>query len=200
MQFESYLSHLQKEHDWSQEFILPAFGAWLGNEFINHQPIHSIGIDLGIDLDLPFISVLLSGLRCLYPESDFTLLYIKSKDTQVYMLSRLCKCLGVFKTTDPSGVEACSFIFREELICKIQSEVGSFMRRLFAESQRKLTLFDQQTYMPILNSIEKRNNVLERFDYSLNHKGDVVFSQFYHLERGNCCGSGCVNCPYGQRS
>lgn len=27
--------------------------------------------------------------------------------------------------------------------------------------------------------------------------GYVVFTEFYHLKRGNCCKSGCRHCPYG---
>lgn len=33
-------------------------------------------------------------------------------------------------------------------------------------------------------------------DYYLNEQGLFVFTQKYHLERGYCCGNGCVNCPY----
>ncbi|KAL4635050.1 hypothetical protein GN956_G14479 [Arapaima gigas] len=28
--------------------------------------------------------------------------------------------------------------------------------------------------------------------------GYKVFTEFAHLQRGNCCGSGCRHCPYGQ--
>jgi predicted GNAT family N-acyltransferase len=29
--------------------------------------------------------------------------------------------------------------------------------------------------------------------------GFVVFTEAYHLKRGNCCKSGCRHCPYGYR-
>lgn len=34
-------------------------------------------------------------------------------------------------------------------------------------------------------------------DYVINDEGNLVFTREYHLERGYCCKSGCVNCPYG---
>ena len=33
-------------------------------------------------------------------------------------------------------------------------------------------------------------------DYHINNAGLLVFTREYHLKRGYCCGSGCVNCPY----
>jgi hypothetical protein len=33
-------------------------------------------------------------------------------------------------------------------------------------------------------------------DYYLNEQGLFVFTKEYHLDRGYCCGNGCVNCPY----
>lgn len=36
----------------------------------------------------------------------------------------------------------------------------------------------------------------ENEDYYLNEKGLLVFTEKYHLERGYCCGNGCLHCPY----
>ncbi len=33
-------------------------------------------------------------------------------------------------------------------------------------------------------------------DYYFNNDGLVVFTKEYLLERGYCCGNGCMNCPY----
>lgn len=35
----------------------------------------------------------------------------------------------------------------------------------------------------------------ENIDYTLD-AGNLVFSRWYHLKRGNCCGNGCRHCPY----
>jgi hypothetical protein len=37
--------------------------------------------------------------------------------------------------------------------------------------------------------------LIEYIDYSLE-AGNLVFSPWYHLKRGSCCGSGCRHCPY----
>lgn len=33
-------------------------------------------------------------------------------------------------------------------------------------------------------------------DYYYNEDGLLVFTEAYHLKRGNCCGNKCINCPY----
>ena len=37
-------------------------------------------------------------------------------------------------------------------------------------------------------------------DYYFNGDGLVVFTKEYLLERGYCCGNGCVNCPYDYKN
>ncbi len=39
--------------------------------------------------------------------------------------------------------------------------------------------------------------LIEGIDYTINTNGDFVFTAYYHLKRGHCCQSGCINCPYG---
>ena len=41
---------------------------------------------------------------------------------------------------------------------------------------------------PIKELIEDRHYYMER--------GYMVFTEFFHLSRGHCCGSGCRHCPY----
>jgi hypothetical protein len=33
-------------------------------------------------------------------------------------------------------------------------------------------------------------------DYYSDSNGNLVFTKKYHLNRGYCCRSGCLNCPY----
>jgi hypothetical protein len=42
--------------------------------------------------------------------------------------------------------------------------------------------------------------IVEGEDYYVNEKGLIVFTERYHLKRGNCCGSGCRHCPYNYTS
>ncbi len=37
--------------------------------------------------------------------------------------------------------------------------------------------------------------VLQHYDYTIEN-GLWVFTSWYHLRRGYCCGNGCRNCPY----
>ena len=38
--------------------------------------------------------------------------------------------------------------------------------------------------------------LIEGIHYYLNKEGLLVFTEQYHLERGYCCGQGCLHCPY----
>ena len=38
--------------------------------------------------------------------------------------------------------------------------------------------------------------LIEGTDYYINDKGYVVLTEKYHLDRGYCCGNGCLHCPY----
>jgi Family of unknown function (DUF5522)/Oxidoreductase-like protein, N-terminal len=43
--------------------------------------------------------------------------------------------------------------------------------------------------------VEKDAGEDSRIDYRVV-TGRVVFTAYYLLRRGECCGSGCTNCPY----
>ena len=41
-----------------------------------------------------------------------------------------------------------------------------------------------------------RPDLIEGEDYYVNEQGLITFTAKYLLERGWCCGNGCLNCPY----
>ncbi len=43
------------------------------------------------------------------------------------------------------------------------------------------------------------NTLHEHIDYTIEN-GKYVFSKWYHLKRGYCCGNDCRNCSYQQKS
>ncbi len=38
--------------------------------------------------------------------------------------------------------------------------------------------------------------MIEGKDFYYNEQGFVVLTASYHLEKGFCCGNGCLHCPY----
>nr|WP_275126055.1 DUF5522 domain-containing protein [Zhouia amylolytica] len=42
----------------------------------------------------------------------------------------------------------------------------------------------------------KAEQLVETIDYYVNEDGNYVFTSWYHLRRGKCCGNGCLHCPY----
>ncbi len=42
----------------------------------------------------------------------------------------------------------------------------------------------------------KKKKLIEGEHFYYNEQGFMVLTAQYHLDNGNCCGNGCVNCPY----
>ncbi len=40
------------------------------------------------------------------------------------------------------------------------------------------------------------NNLIEGEDFYYNKDGYVVLTAKYHLNKGYCCGNGCLHCPF----
>jgi hypothetical protein len=41
-----------------------------------------------------------------------------------------------------------------------------------------------------------KKKLIEGEHFYYNEHGYMVLTAKYHLENGNCCGNGCLNCPY----
>ena len=41
-----------------------------------------------------------------------------------------------------------------------------------------------------------KHTLILNVDYYTNANGEMVFTKKYHLDRGHCCQSGCLHCPY----
>ena len=42
----------------------------------------------------------------------------------------------------------------------------------------------------------KDNDLIEGIDFYINKDGYIVLTEKYHLDKGFCCGMGCLHCPY----
>ena len=42
----------------------------------------------------------------------------------------------------------------------------------------------------------KQADLIEGVHYYINSDGYIVLTEKYHLEKGFCCGMGCLHCPY----
>ncbi len=45
-----------------------------------------------------------------------------------------------------------------------------------------------------------KKKMIEGEDFYYNEQGYMVLTARYHLERGECCGNGCLNCPYNYKN
>ncbi|MCK9395717.1 MAG: DUF5522 domain-containing protein [Methylobacter sp.] len=65
--------------------------------------------------------------------------------------------------------------------------------------QEKITEFintsSQQEVITVARNYRGNDQLIQGIDYSIEND-TYVFTQWYHLKRGSCCGNGCKNCPY----
>ena len=40
------------------------------------------------------------------------------------------------------------------------------------------------------------HQLVEQLDFYFDEHGYIVLTEKYHLEKGFCCGHGCIHCPY----
>jgi len=43
-------------------------------------------------------------------------------------------------------------------------------------------------------------HLIPGIDFYYNTEGFIVLTEKYHLDKGFCCGNGCVHCPYLYKS
>ena len=49
--------------------------------------------------------------------------------------------------------------------------------------------------LEIASQYRNDDRLIEYIDYTIEN-ASCVFTKWYHLKRGTCCGNGCRNCPY----
>jgi hypothetical protein len=52
-------------------------------------------------------------------------------------------------------------------------------------------------YAPPAATAFANQPLIEGLDYEVDNEGRWVFTRWFLLRRGKCCGIGCTNCPYG---
>jgi hypothetical protein len=46
----------------------------------------------------------------------------------------------------------------------------------------------------------RQKKLIEGIHFYFNEKGLMVLTKQYHLEKGFCCGMGCLHCPYNYQN
>lgn len=49
---------------------------------------------------------------------------------------------------------------------------------------------------PAFTTHARPGALVEGLDFVKDSRGYMVFTEWYHLKRGDCCGNGCRHCPY----
>ncbi|WP_374001475.1 DUF5522 domain-containing protein [Bdellovibrio bacteriovorus] len=59
---------------------------------------------------------------------------------------------------------------------------------------------DKKTALEVLQELHRQACEAKQDFYNDPETGYTVFTAFYHLQRGSCCGSGCRHCPWKKNS
>ena len=49
--------------------------------------------------------------------------------------------------------------------------------------------------LELASQYDNQKGLIESIDYTIEY-GEFVYSKWYHLKRGSCCGNSCRHCPY----
>ncbi len=94
-----------------------------------------------------------------------------------------CWCAG-YPAIMPISAEA-------ECLCR-----DCLTRAIGRRIAEMITSRSHQSMLEYAGRYRSDGDLIEHIDYTLE-AGNYVFSAWYHLKRGTCCGNGCRNCPYG---
>jgi hypothetical protein len=65
--------------------------------------------------------------------------------------------------------------------------------------QGRLDVLSFEEALTLAKQKTPSNRLLEHIDYTVKG-GNYVFTRWYLLKQGKCCGNGCRNCPYPAKS
>ncbi|MDH5380269.1 MAG: DUF5522 domain-containing protein [Cyclobacteriaceae bacterium] len=78
------------------------------------------------------------------------------------------------------------------LNCRCPSCLKELVKEKIEEFMGNLT----PENMDMIKALGTPDKTMEGIDYYINEAGLFVFTSWYHLRRGTCCGNGCKHCPY----
>lgn len=93
-----------------------------------------------------------------------------------------CNDLPQIFPLDPNKDCYCRSCLKREVQQKIANTLANLSKDTFAEIKK-------------LGEVE---HLVEGVDFYINESGYHVFTEWYHLRRGTCCGNGCKHCPYSK--
>ncbi len=77
--------------------------------------------------------------------------------------------------------------------CRCASCLGIVVAQKIEEA---ILEYSHNEILQIASQYRDQKSLIRNIDYTIE-SGNYVFSSWYHLKRGECCGNGCRNCPYG---
>lgn len=114
--------------------------------------------------------------------------------------NKLCsECRTVLVCGSPQAGESCWCVaypaimpvdFKQDCLCEhclskaVQEKIAEF-----------INTSGRQEQIAVACQYRGNNKLIQGVDYLIEND-QTVFTRWYHLKRGSCCGNGCKNCPY----
>lgn len=120
--------------------------------------------------------------------------------TEISPQNKLCPECGAILVCGPTPVgESCWCLAYPAVMAADLKQDCLCVACLSKAIQEKVTEFirtsSQQEAIAIARNYRGNDKLIPGIDYSIENNKHV-FTQWYHLKRGSCCGNGCKNCPY----
>ena len=120
--------------------------------------------------------------------------------TEISPQSKLCsECNAVLVCGSTQAGESCWCVAYPAIMSADLQQDCLCADCLSKAIQEKITEFiktsSQQKVIAIARKYRGNDKLIQGIDYSVENN-KYVFTQWYHLKRGSCCGNNCKNCPY----
>ena len=116
------------------------------------------------------------------------------------MNTKHCRtCAAEFTCKTEQGADSC-WCMRYPAVMAVENGqhccCPDCLAKLASESiSKRLQTLPLEAAVTLASRYRTDSALIEHIDYTLD-AGNLVFSRWYHLKRGSCCGNGCRHCPY----
>ena len=121
-------------------------------------------------------------------------------EAEISPKNKLCsECSAILVCGSASEVESCwCFAYPAAMAVDLQQDclcaecLGKAIQNKIADL---IHTSSQQEVIAVARKYRGNDKLIHHIDYSIENN-NYVFTAWYHLKRGSCCGNGCKNCPY----
>lgn len=114
--------------------------------------------------------------------------------------TRQCPECNTGFSCDPEQVQASCWCYSYPAFVPVEAgqtcRCPNCLANLVGETiESHLNSLSREEALILASRYRNDRTLIENIDYTIE-SGNLVFSRWYHLKRGSCCGNRCRHCPY----